>query len=39
MSATDTAHVTITVSGEAGDTDDILGAASAQTYFCGCLVA
>jgi hypothetical protein len=39
MTATDTAHVTITVTGEAGDTDDILGAASAQTYFCGCLVA
>lgn len=39
MTATNTATVTITVSGEAADTDDILGAASAQTYFCGCLVA
>lgn len=39
MSATDTVHVTIAVSGEAGDTDSITGAASLQTYFCGQLVA
>ncbi len=39
MSATDTAHVTIAVSGEGGDTDSITGAASMQTYFTGCLVA
>jgi hypothetical protein len=39
MTTTDTAHVTITVTGEAGDTDDILGAATVQTYFTGYLVA
>jgi hypothetical protein len=39
MTATDTAHVTITVTGEGGDTDDILGSAAAQTFFCGCLLA
>ncbi len=39
MTATNTASVTITVTGEAGDTADILGAASSQSYFCGCLVA
>jgi hypothetical protein len=39
MTATDTAHVTIAVNGEAGATSDILGAASSQTYFCGSLVA
>lgn len=39
MSATDTAHVTIAVTGEGADTDDILGAASSQTFFCGALVA
>jgi hypothetical protein len=40
MTATDTATVTITVSGEGGDTDDILGAATlTQTFFCGALVA
>lgn len=38
MTATDTAHVNIVVTGEAADTVDILGAADAQTYFCGCLV-
>lgn len=39
MTATDTAHVNITVSGEAGDTDDILGGATLSTFFCGTLVA
>ena len=39
MTATDTAHVTISVNGEAGDTVDILGAASLQTFFCGSLIA
>jgi hypothetical protein len=39
MTATDTAHVTIAVNGEAGDTADILGAASLQTFFCGSLIA
>lgn len=39
MTATDTAHVTIAVTGEGGDTVDILGAASLQTYFTGYLVA
>ena len=39
MTATNTATVTIVASGEAGDTDDILGGASAVTYFCGKLVA
>lgn len=38
MTATDTATVTIVASGEAGNTDDILGAATAQSYFCGTLV-
>lgn len=37
MTATDTATVTIVAAGEGGDTDDILGAATAQTYFCGTL--
>ena len=35
MTATDTAIVTITVTGEAGDTDDIGGSATAITYFTG----
>lgn len=35
MSATDTATITITVSGEAADTADILGGATVTTYFCG----
>ncbi len=39
MSATNTAHVTISVTGEAGDTVDIVGAASLQSYFTGYLVA
>lgn len=39
MTATDTATTTITVSGEAADTVDILGAASLQTFFTGYLVA
>jgi hypothetical protein len=39
MTATDTAHVTIAVSGEGADTVDILGAASLQSYFTGYLVA
>lgn len=38
MTATNTATVTITVSGEAADTADILGAATVQTFFCGSLV-
>ena len=39
MSATNTATVTITVSGEAADTDDIKGGAALETFFCGKLVA
>lgn len=39
MTATDTAHVNIAVTGEGGDTVDIVGAASLQTYFTGYLVA
>jgi hypothetical protein len=39
MTATNTATVTITVTGEAGDTDDIKGGAALETYLCGCLVA
>ena len=39
MSATNTATLTITVSGEAGDTSDIKGGAALETFFCGCLVA
>lgn len=39
MTATNTAHVTIAVTGEGADTVDILGAASLQTYFTGYLVA
>lgn len=35
MTAADTATVTIVASGEAADTDDILGAATAQSFFCG----
>jgi len=38
MTAGDTAVVTIVASGEAGDTENILGAATAETYFCGTLV-
>lgn len=38
MTAGDTATVTITITGEAGDTDDILGSATAVTYFTGKLV-
>lgn len=38
MTATDTAHVTIAVTGEGADTDDILGAATVETYFCGNLI-
>ncbi len=38
MDAADTAVVTVTVSGEAGNTDDILGdAAINYTFFNGCL--
>lgn len=39
MSATNTATVTIVAAGEAGDTDDILGSATLNTYFCGTLFA
>lgn len=39
MTATNTATVTIAVTGEGADTDDILGAATAQTFFCGHKVA
>lgn len=39
MIATDTAIVTVVASGEAADTDDISGAASGVTFFCGTLVA
>ncbi len=39
MAAGTTATVTITVSGEAGDTSDIKGGAALETYFCGTLVA
>lgn len=39
MSATNTATVTIVATGEAGDTDDIKGGATLETYFCGTLVA
>jgi len=39
MTATDTASVTIVVSGEAGDTVDINGGAAGLTFFCGRLVA
>ena len=39
MTATNTATVTITVTGEAGDTSDIKGGATLETYFCGTLVA
>lgn len=39
MAATDTAYVTLTVSGEAGNTNTIDGAANGVTYFCGTLVA
>jgi hypothetical protein len=38
MTATDTATVTIVVSGEAADTDDIVGNASPHTFFSGTLV-
>ena len=37
MSATDTAHVTITATGEVGDTDDVFGSATPTTYFTGTL--
>lgn len=39
MSSTDTAHVTIAVTGEGGDTVDILGGATLLSYFTGYLVA
>jgi hypothetical protein len=39
MTATNTATVTIVASGEAGNTDDIKGGATLETYFCGTLVA
>jgi hypothetical protein len=39
MTATDTAHVTIAVTGEGGDTDDLVGNANVQTFFCGRKVA
>ncbi len=39
MTAADTAHVVITVSGEAGASDDVVGSTAAQTYFCGSLIA
>lgn len=38
MTATDTAHVTIAVTGEGGDTNSITGGATLVTYFCGALV-
>ena len=38
MDAADTATVTITVSGEAADTDDILGGSTLTTFFAGELV-
>lgn len=39
MTATNTAHVNITVTGEAAATCEITGGATLQTYFCGALVA
>ena len=39
MDAADTATVTLVVSGEAGNTDDIDGDANPGTFFCGHLVA
>lgn len=39
MASGNSATVSIVVSGEAGDTDDIAGSASCVTYFCGALVA
>jgi hypothetical protein len=38
MTSTDTAHVAIAVTGEGGDTDDIVGSSTVQTYFYGNLV-
>lgn len=38
MTATDTAHVTIAVTGEGGDTNSITGGAGLVTYFCGSLI-
>ncbi len=39
MSATNTATVTVTISGGAGDTASIIGQASPATFFCGMRVA
>ncbi len=39
MTATNTATVTIVVTGEAAATDEITGGATLVSYFCGCLVA
>src|ERR1700759_69940 len=39
MDAADTATVNIVVTGEAGNTDDILGGSTLVTYFCGAIVA
>ena len=39
MDAADTATITCVVTGEAGNTDSILGGATLSTYFCGAIVA
>lgn len=39
MDAADTATATCVVTGEAGNTDSILGGATLSTYFCGAIVA